>query len=158
MDDNSSMDPILVGVDGSASSVAALRYAAHLADVLEAPLEVVTTWTYPAFSAPFTVIDWSPEQDATTVQDAAVTEAFGSSPPEGLTRSVRPGPAAPTLIGMSEHSGMLVLGSRGRGGFAGLLLGSVSATCAEHARCPVLIVRGQVAAADPSSQVRTAER
>lgn len=139
-------DRILVGVDGSSSSVAALRYAAHLAEALDAPLEAVTTWTYPPFSAPYTVIDWSPENDAAAILEEAIDAAFGPHPPERLTRKVRSGPAARTLIDMSEHSALLVLGSRGRGGFAGLLLGSVSATCVEHAQCPVLIMRGRAVA------------
>ncbi|WP_343048836.1 universal stress protein [Microbacterium immunditiarum] len=51
------------------------------------------------------------------------------------------GPAARTLIELSKSCGMLVLGSRGLGGFAGMLLGSVSAACVEHAHCPVFVVR-----------------
>jgi len=60
--------------------------------------------------------------------------------PPDLTRQVIAGPPSRTLIELSADSAMLVLGSRGHGGFAGLLLGSVSAACGEHAYCPVLIV------------------
>lgn len=135
------MNRIIVGVDGSPSSIAALKYAARLASALHAPLEAVTTWTYPPVTGAELVIEWQPEQDAQQILDASVADAFGDAPPEGLTRTVLPGSPARTLIDASETSGMLVLGSRGRGGFAGLLLGSVSAACAQHAHCPVLIVR-----------------
>ena len=76
------------------------------------------------------------------VLDGAIHDAFGDQTPAGLERTVTPGSPARALIGMSENCGMLVLGSHGHGGFAGLLLGSVSAACAAHARCPVLIVHG----------------
>ena len=133
-------DRIVVGVDGSSSSVAALRYAAQLATALDAPLEAVITWSYPAFTDPYLVAHWSPETDAGETLAAAITQAFDDDPPEGLARTVLAGPPAPTLIDLSKTSAMLVLGSRGHGGFVGMLLGSVSAACAQHAHCPVLIV------------------
>lgn len=133
-------DRVVVGIDGSASSIAALKYAARIANALDAPLEAVTTWTYPPITGAELVMHWQPEEDAKQVLDSAITDAFGDSSPKGLTRTVLSGPAARTLIEVSKTSGMLVLGSRGRGGFAALLLGSVSAACAEHAHCPVLIV------------------
>jgi nucleotide-binding universal stress UspA family protein len=139
MDDSTEPDRIVAGVDGSASSIAALRYAARLAEAFDAPLEAITTWTYPSFAGP-DVAGWYPEQSAADTLDAAVERAFGASPPEGLTRTVLVGPAARTLIDVSDHCGMLVLGSRGHGGFAGLLLGSVSTACAQYAHCPVVVV------------------
>lgn len=135
-------DRIVVGVDGSSSSVAALRYAARLATALDAPLEAVITWSYPAFTDPYLVAHWSPEEDAGESLAAAIAEAFDDDPPEDLTRTVLSGPPAPTLIDLSKTSAMLVLGSRGHGGFVGMLLGSVSAACAQHAHCPVLIMHG----------------
>jgi nucleotide-binding universal stress UspA family protein len=143
MDASTDSDRILVGVDGSPSSIAALRYAARIATAFDAPLEAVTTWSYPAYAEYALAADWSPERDATAILDQAVEEAFGADPPPGLTRTTAPGAPAQTLIDLSEDSAMLVLGSRGRGGFVGLLLGSVSAACAEHAHCPVLIVHGR---------------
>lgn len=137
--DKAATDRIVVGVDGSESSLSALRYAARMAEALDAPLHVVTTWTAPPID-PFMAIEWTPEKYAGETLDAAIVEVFGRTPPAGLTRAVLLGPAARTLIGLSDTSAMLVLGSRGHGGFVGLLLGSVSATCAEHAHCPVLIV------------------
>jgi nucleotide-binding universal stress UspA family protein len=142
MDENIDSDRILVGVDGSPSSIDALRYGARIAAAFGAPLEAVTTWYYPAFTEYEFAAEWSPERDATEILDNAIEEAFGRTPPPGLTRTTVAGPPTPTLIDLSKSSAMLVLGSRGRGGFAGLLLGSVSAACAEHAHCPVLVVHG----------------
>jgi nucleotide-binding universal stress UspA family protein len=133
-------DRVIVGVDGSKPSVAALRYAARIAEAFDAPIEAVTAWTYPPFAGPALMADWSPEVDAAAVLDDAIGEAFGDSPPEELTRSVIVGPAARALIERGDGCAMLVLGSRGRGGFAGMLLGSVSAACAAHAKCTVVIV------------------
>lgn len=143
--------PILVGVDGSQSSVDALRYAADLAKTLDAPLRVVTAWEYPALVAYYPAGDWSPENSAASVLATSILEAFGETPPEGTSKALLEGPPAKRLIEESEHARLLVLGSRGAGGFARLLLGSVSATCAEHAHCPVLIVRPHPAETAESS-------
>lgn len=143
MDDNNlDRDRIVVGVDGSASSIAALRYGARIAEAFDAPLEAVTTWTFPPYADAYLVARWSPEEEAEAVLDRAIEDAFAGDPPDGLTRTIVAGPAARTLVELSKSCGMLVLGSRGRGGFVGLLLGSVSATCAEHAHCPVVVVHG----------------
>jgi len=150
-------DRILVGVDGSRSSIDALRYAARIASAFDAPLEVVTSWYYPPYMDYTVVTEWSPEEEAQLILQQAVEDAFGSAPPEGMKRTLYPGPPARTLIKLSETAGMLVLGSRGHGGFAGLLLGSVSAACAEHAHCPVLIVHGR-SAAEPADAGEQEER
>lgn len=143
MDASAHSDRILVGVDGSEPSIEALRQAARLAIAFDRPIEAVTTWTFPAFTSPYVAMEWDPAKDAAAALDAAVAEAFGDDPPARLTRTVVAGPAASTLIDMSESASLLVLGSRGHGGFAGLLLGSVSAACAEHAHCSVLIARSR---------------
>ena len=130
---------IVVGVDGSDSSIDALRYAARLGKALKEPLHVVTTWTAPPID-PYLAIEWSPAEFAREALDESIQGAFAGNPPHDLTSEVLLGSAARTLIGLSDSASMLVLGSRGHGGFVGLLLGSVSAACAEHAHCPVLIV------------------
>lgn len=133
--------PIVVGVDGSSASVDALTFGARLAAALDTPLVAVTTWTYPVMLDPFDPgTEWSPKREAEKCLVDAVQEAFQGSPPEGLTRTVLPGRAAEVLIEQSEHASILVVGSRGHGGFAGLLLGSVSAACAAHAHCPTLVI------------------
>ncbi len=140
MDERAAADRMVVGVDGSPQSLAALRYAATLATALGASIEVVTTWSYPPVADSPMLADWDPAQDAARALDATVAEAFDGDPPSSLTRAVVSGGAAKTLIERSAGSRMLVLGSRGHGGFVGLVLGSVSTACAAHAKCPVLIV------------------
>ncbi len=135
---------IVVGVDGSASSIDALRYAATLSTALGHPLDIVTTWVSPGSLSYYSRGDWPPEDDAKSIQRDAVTNVFDDTPPPGFTARIIPGPATATLIAESATASMLVLGSRGHGGFMGLLLGSVSAACAEHAHCPVLIVHSPV--------------
>ena len=139
MDAAESGQRIIVGVDGSESSVDALRHAARLASALAVPLEAVVVWSFPPLTTTGAMQTWSPEQEAHTTLDTAITSAFGDDPPP-LGRRVIAGPTAPTLIRESSGAGMLVLGSRGHGGFVGLLLGSVSTACAQYAACPVLIV------------------
>ncbi len=134
---------ILVGVDGSDESIEALRGAAKIATALGVHLQAVTTWEYPVTLGGYFPIDnWSPEHDASQILTDAIKRAFGDKPPADLVQTTLQGPPARVLIDESEHASMLVLGSRGHGGFAGLLLGSVSAACAEHAQCPVLIMHG----------------
>lgn len=131
---------ILVGVDGSAGSVDALKWAAKLAPSLEAVVVAVNVWhfenTWGAYAPP----TWNPETDAQQVMEEALAQAFGDKRPEGLRAQCYQGMAAHALIEGSASACMLVVGSRGHGGFAGLLLGSVSSACAEHAKCPVLVV------------------
>lgn len=143
---STSSSRIVVGVDGSESSIDALRRAAVLSQALDAPLETVTTWEWPrvlgAFAAPE---EWSPETDAKQIVETALAFAFPHGAPVNLTTTTIQGSPAGVLIEESKSAGMLVLGSRGHGGFVGLLLGSVSSACAEHAHCPVLVVHGGMA-------------
>ena len=134
---------IVVGVDGSGSSVLALRWAAHYAAQLAARLEVVMAWEYPASIGWATIApDWSPADDVREVLAESARAAFGDQWPAGMQFDVREGGAAKVLLEACQGATMLVVGSRGHGGFAGLLLGSVSANVAEHAPCPVLIIHG----------------
>lgn len=134
---------IIVGLDGSDSSIDALRRGATLSKALGVPLQSVTTWDWPmilgAFASPEA---WSPETDAKQIAETAVAFAFPHGKPSDFSSTTLQGSPAGVLIDESKNAGMLVLGSRGHGGFAGLLLGSVSAACAEHAHCPVLVVHG----------------
>ncbi|MEO6503003.1 MAG: universal stress protein [Jatrophihabitantaceae bacterium] len=141
-------DRIVVGVDGSKPSHEALRWARFMADVTGSTLEAIMVWqrisAYGAGAAGWAAFppDWNPAEEARRVLADTVAEVFGPSTPEGMTMTVREGGAAHALIEMSGGARMLVVGSRGHGGFAGLLLGSVSTACAEHATCPVLVIHG----------------
>ena len=75
--------------------------------------------------------------------DKSIEQAFGANIPENLKREVVMGPAASNLLKASKDAAMLVLGTRGRGGFKGLVMGSVSSSLAAHASCPVLIHHGE---------------
>jgi nucleotide-binding universal stress UspA family protein len=133
---------IVVGVDGSEHCKLALRWAARIARAEGARIDVVAAWdfpTYVAFSG-LVIQGSTPEHDLEKVLSGWVDEAFGAERPDGLEMHTVRGGAASVLIDASADALMLVVGSRGHGGFAGLLLGSVSAKVAEHAKCPVLIV------------------
>lgn len=132
---------IVVGVDGSAESLEALRWAVHQADLTGAQTEAVISWDYPTAygSAPMAGdFDWA--ANAKVALDDAVELAVG---PAGaaVTRDVVQGHPARILLERSAGADLLVVGSRGHGGFAGLLLGSVSDHVVAHAPCPVVVVR-----------------
>ncbi len=136
---------VVVGVDGSPQSDHALRWAAYLAALTDDDVEAVVAWP-PPFEWGFPWIpagsNWSPADDATKILELSLDRVFGDAIPATLRRRVVEGSAAPALIDISRDATALVVGSRGHGGFAGLLLGSVSAACSEHAACPVLVVHG----------------
>jgi len=136
-------DVVIVGVDGTPSSVNALRWAARQAEITRATLCVVTTWAFPAtvgWTPPYPE-DFDPEADARAVQDAAVAEALGKNPRVPIECLVVEGHASATLIEMSHEASLLVVGCRGHGAVTGLLVGSVSEHVVCHASCPVVVVR-----------------
>jgi nucleotide-binding universal stress UspA family protein len=134
---------IVVGVDGSEQSKLALSWAVRISARAGASIDAVTAWHFPINSGWGYVPDaWDPQADATKCLADSVDEAFGAERPTGLRLLVREGLPAKVLLDESKGATMLIVGSRGHGGFAGLLLGSVSASCAEHATCPVLVVHG----------------
>lgn len=137
---------IVVGVDGSPESVQALKWAAALAPTLGARITAVTAWHFETVLGPYAASEWDPEADAKDALADAVTEAFGDTPPKGLHSLCRRGNPAQVLIDEGRIARMIVVGSRGHGGFAGLLLGSVSQGCVEHAPCAVLVVHKGTAA------------
>ncbi len=131
---------IVVGVDGSAASLAALRRGSRMAERLGCTLAGVTVWEFPQSWPGYVMDGWSPEEDARTIAEDASREVFGSDPPAWYSTVIRSGSAARQLIAESEDAEMLIVGSRGLGGFTGLLLGSVSRSVVEHADCPVLVI------------------
>lgn len=138
---------IVVGVDGSECSRAALRFALEEARIRQAKLRIVVVWHVPlaAYGA-----GWAPpppnlagdvESAAKDVMEEALDLAKAESDSIEIESVVREGQSAQILVEEAEKAEMLVIGSRGRGGFRDLMLGSVSQQCAHHARCPVTIVR-----------------
>jgi len=133
---------IVVGVDGSPESVQALQWAQTLAIALEATITAVTAWHFDTSFGPYSPSEWNPDADAQNILKDALTQAFGDQLPPGLKGQTFQGRPAQVLIDEGKSARMLIVGSRGHGGFAGMLLGSVSSACAEHASCPVLVVHG----------------
>jgi nucleotide-binding universal stress UspA family protein len=134
---------IVVGVDGSDESKQALRWAAEQARYTGSTLDVVTAWQVPiGFGWPAILPeDYDPAADARQVLDAAIDEVLGKDPDLEIQRIVEEGQAAAALLERSKGARELVVGSRGRGGFAGMLLGSTSNQCVQHASCPVVVIR-----------------
>jgi nucleotide-binding universal stress UspA family protein len=135
---------IVVGVDGSDSSRQALTWAVDYAALIGAEVDAVTSWNYPTgYGMGGVASNWNPGEEARGLLAETVASVFGGDIAVPLTQVVREGNAAQVLLDETKDAQMLVVGSRGHGGFAGLLLGSVSAHCAEHARCPVLVIHGK---------------
>ncbi|SDZ42710.1 universal stress protein [Herbiconiux ginsengi] len=135
---------IVVGVDGSDASIEALRRAVGIAEKFGSRVDALCVWSYPISYTPLPAV-YYPDKDAEQIAAQVATAVFGSARPDWFTTTTREGSAALVLIDESTTADLLVVGSRGHGGFAGLLLGSVSAQCAEHAHCPVLVVHDQAA-------------
>ncbi len=137
---------ILVGIDGSEYSPAALRLAGRLATAFEAPLHVVTCLGLSDFYLPAHLppgyIDSAAELEAVAkrLMEQAVDRAFANDRPADLSTAVQVGPPAKVLVDESRGAQLLVVGRRGHGGLFGQRMGSVSAACVAHAHCPVLVV------------------
>jgi nucleotide-binding universal stress UspA family protein len=140
---------IVVGVDGSDSSRQALRWAARQAQLTGCRLEVVITWELPTSFGwvPPYPSDFNPAGDAQVAADEEVATALSAFPDVEVHTTVVEGHPAPTLVQASLGAELLVLGSRGHGEFAGMLLGSVSQHLVSTAHCPVLVWRQD----DPAS-------
>lgn len=139
------MGKIVVGVDGSAGSRDALRWAFAEAKLRGASLEVVIVWQYPitaslpTFGAMITPQDFA--TDARTELLAIIAaEGISTDAPIPVSTLVAEGNAARALLDASDAAELLVVGSRGHGGFTGVLVGSVSQQCVNHAKCPVVVV------------------
>jgi nucleotide-binding universal stress UspA family protein len=136
--------PIVVGVDGSESSLAALRWAVRQAKLTGAPLEIVSAWEWPVSYAGWETPappDYDPADEARRQLDKAVSAVLTAGDAIEVRRSVIEGHAAPVLDALSKTADLVVVGSHGRGEFAGMLLGSVSEHCVTHCHCPVVVIR-----------------
>jgi len=135
------MERIVVGVDGSDHSRRALAWAIGEARARQAALVAVHAWHLPAAAASYA----GPLVDPKLLEEEAakaLADALASADAHGVEveqRVVRGGPAA-ALLDAAADADLLVVGSRGHGGFAGLLLGSVSQQVCHHAACPVVVV------------------
>jgi nucleotide-binding universal stress UspA family protein len=147
LDQSATADSIVVGHDGSTGAAEALDLALGLAEALKAPLVIARSWSID--TAPK-----APDEEFGYVSSFAEISAVVDSMVRANTRTtveahpsvtveyrVALGQPAETLIRIAARARMLVVGSRGLGGFRSLLLGSVSEQCVRHALCPVLVVR-----------------
>ena len=132
---------MVVGVDGSAPSRRALRWAAREARLRGARLHVVHAWHYPGFGDYVLPEGTDPEAEARQLVEETVTDELGDHPDVPVEVEVRYGLAGPELATVAEGADLLVVGSRGHGSIGGLVLGSVSQQCAHLAHCPVIVVR-----------------
>jgi nucleotide-binding universal stress UspA family protein len=140
---------VVVGVDGSAPSVAALRWAAQYGAATGATIRAVRAWHYPAAvgpSAPGRAPAAVTEKVLAEMQgvlDEALAQVYPGGPPASVQTRLANGHAAEALLEEAADASLLVVGNKGHGALAGVLLGSVSLHCVTHATCPVLVVRGR---------------
>ncbi|MCC2275251.1 universal stress protein [Streptomyces sp. ET3-23] len=129
-------------MDGSESSKSALRWAARQAQLTGAELRPVQAWRLPTpYGTPVDYSDADFEGQARENLRLAVEEVLGKHPEVPVSPQVARGHPSAVLVEVARHADLLVVGSHGRGAFAGMLLGSVSHHCVQHATCPVLVMR-----------------
>ena len=132
---------IVVGVDGSPSSNAALDWAAQEAEIRGAALELIHAWNYPNLGyGGYVAVLEDFEKDASSILNDVVATVREAHPNLKLVSSLLQGPTAQTIMERAKEADMVVVGSRGRGGFTGLLLGSVGQQLVHHCQIPVVII------------------
>ena len=150
---------IVVGVDGSAASDAAVFWAARNAAMRNVPLTLVHMFktfvpTFPQIPMPSGVAEWQ-EDDGRKVLEQAVKIAKDAVPTDrhsSIASEVRASPPVPTLVEMSEDAEMIVVGSNGRGAVGRVVLGSVSSGVVHGAKCPVAVIRAEASYTPPSDR------
>ncbi|ATW49569.1 universal stress protein [Streptomyces xantholiticus] len=149
MADKAAAGRIVVGVDGSEPSIKALRWAVRQAGLTGDSLEAVISWEYPAAGWAGMVAaipsDFDPQKLAAQVLDESLEQTLGAEAAATVARTVLIGNPAQALMDRSEGASLLVVGHRGYSGFKATLLGSVGLHLAQHAPCPVVVVRGEPA-------------
>ncbi|MFE9698429.1 universal stress protein [Streptomyces sp. NPDC006270] len=139
------MGRIVVGVDGSDSSIKALHWAVRQAELTGATVEAVNSWEYPATSwasmMPGIPEDFDPQAMATVALTEALEEALGAEGAAAVSKIVVIGNPAQVLLDRAQGAELLVVGARGHTGLKATLLGSVSLHVTQHAPCPVTVVR-----------------
>jgi nucleotide-binding universal stress UspA family protein len=132
---------IVVGVDGSDTSQRALNWALDEARLRQAAVDVIHAWHPPLSTVPTLEYSYGPfEEAARSVLDGAVEHADTSGLPVPVRRTLRTGSGGHVLVDEAKYADLVVVGSRGLGGFQGLLLGSVSYQVTHHAPCPAVVI------------------
>jgi len=142
--------PVVVGVDGSEESVAALRWAVRYAAATGTPVKALLAWHYPTVAGQ-PPVGHAPEavnEEVEAEEKATLAEAIGKvaadAPGVHVDAKIRYGHPAEVLIEESGHADVLVVGRRGHTRVIGRHLGSVSQHCVNVARCPVVVVHSHV--------------
>lgn len=131
---------IIVGVDGSDASLEALRHAQHLAGSLNAHIEAIGCWDFPRMYDSYMLAGIEGfKESAANVLNQAVSSVFGTDTPSNVTVSLVRGDPRSVLVKAGRNADLLIVGRRGHGSLAGLLIGSVSSYCIAHSTCPVLV-------------------
>ncbi|MFJ4687222.1 universal stress protein [Streptomyces sp. NPDC088789] len=137
---------VVVGVDGSGPSKDALRWAVRHAELTGAEVDAVIAWQVPAYLGSLGWMpppsDFAPQDLSARILADAVSEVVSGPEPVRIRQRTEQGTAPDVLLRAARGADLLVVGSRGHGGFTGALLGSVGQHCTQHATCPVLVVRG----------------
>ncbi|HEX6451202.1 MAG TPA: universal stress protein [Trebonia sp.] len=135
---------IVVGIDGSEQSKAALRWAIEQARLTGAAVDAVTAWRFPAsYGLSVVAADLDVEGEATKMLSETVADVVRGTSEVPIRQLAGEGPPAEVLLNTAKGADLLVVGSRGRGGFTSAVLGSVSLACVLHATCPVLVFRDE---------------
>lgn len=131
---------VVVGVDGSKNGAKAIEWADSYAKSTGASVRLVGAWTWPVnYGVPIAYDGFDPA--ALTEEILGKAKAELTLPDDRVESVCVQGNAGPTLVAQSEGASLLVVGSRGHGEIATILLGSVSGYCVHHASCPVVVVR-----------------
>jgi nucleotide-binding universal stress UspA family protein len=141
--------PVLVGVDGSVGSRVAVLLAARLAASRDRALRAVHAFMWPMMHVPLGPSPEGPpggglQADAERILAEATSLATAAQPGLGVSGELITGDPSAVLLRAAQDAAMVVLGSRGLGGFTGLLVGSVAVQVAAHAHCPVVVARGEI--------------
>lgn len=132
---------VVVGVDGSPSSLEAIDWVGDYAAATNAPVELVAVWDWPnsyGWAIPLPE-GYNPSADAERVLSESSARLLAGHPGLSVTTKAVEGHPAQVLVALSNGARLLVVGSRGHGQFAGMVIGSVSEHCAAQAHCPVLV-------------------
>jgi nucleotide-binding universal stress UspA family protein len=137
---------VVVGVDGSKASAAAIEFAFDQAEALHAQVIALHAWTTPflTYADGASMLGFDADKVTTEMRLLVAESVAGPAaehPDVSVTTELVSGSPAQALIRRSESADLVVVGSRGRGGFTGLLLGSVSQNVLHHSQCPIAIVR-----------------
>lgn len=151
---------VALGLDRADTQEPAIRFAFEEAALRRARLRVIHVWSHPASRGPGAMQPLVYDPQVVTEEERRV---LGESlavwcekfPEVDVVSEVEHGRPVPILAGVSARADLLVVGTRGRGGFAGLLLGSVSHSLLHHAHCPVAVVPSRTASGQPAEEGRS---